>query len=123
MAFEFVSIEKMGRVAVVRFDRKDGVNALSRDLKRELIDAARTFEDDTETSAIVLTGAADVFSLGFDLKDPTNAEVQAAGLADRRKITQLGPRLCRGLGRSGTDDLRRIGRMVRRWRRGLGGGL
>ena len=95
MAFQYVSIEKKDRVAVVRFDREDGVNALSRDLKRELIDAARSFEDDTETSAVILTGAADVFSLGFDLKDPTNAEVRVAGLSDRRKITQLGPRMCR----------------------------
>jgi enoyl-CoA hydratase/carnithine racemase len=95
MDFEYVSIERKGRVAVVRFDREDGVNALSRDLKRELIDAARAFEDDTETSAIVLAGAADVFTLGFDLKDPTNADVLAAGLAERRQITQLGPRLCR----------------------------
>jgi enoyl-CoA hydratase len=95
MDFNHVSIEKHGRIAVVRFDRGDGVNALSRELKRELIAAARSFEDDIETSAIVLTGAADVFSLGFDLKDPTNAEVQTAGLAERRMITQLGPRLCR----------------------------
>jgi len=36
---------------------------------RQLTDAARSFEDDSETSAVVLTGGAKSFSAGFDLKD------------------------------------------------------
>ena len=96
MGFKHVTIEKKGeRIAVVRFDRGDAVNALSRALIRELVEAARRFEDDAETSAIVLTGAPGVFTLGFDLKDPANADVRAVGLAERRKMTQLGARLCR----------------------------
>ena len=61
---------------------------------RELVDVARSFEDDTETNAIVLTGTAKVFSLGYDLKDPEPGAVAAAGLAGRRKALQLGSRLC-----------------------------
>ncbi|MGF6309120.1 enoyl-CoA hydratase/carnithine racemase [Bradyrhizobium sp. i1.8.4] len=50
-----VAIEKglgpEGRIAVVRFDRGDGINALSPAALRHLTDAARSFEDDGETSA------------------------------------------------------------------------
>ena len=93
MAWQYVTIEKQGRVAVVRFDRGDGVNALSRALMLELLQAARSFEDDTETSAIVLAGAPENFTLGFDLKDPDSAKQFEAGLAERRKFLQLGPKM------------------------------
>src|SRR5882762_4173211 len=55
---EFVKIEKglgpEGRISVVRFDRGDGINALSPEALRQLTDAARSFEDDGGTSAVVL---------------------------------------------------------------------
>ncbi len=70
---EFVTIEKGlgpdGRIAVVRFDRGDGINALSPEALRQLTNAARSFEDDGDTSVVVLTGGAKAFSAGFDLKD------------------------------------------------------
>lgn len=87
-----VSVARQGRIAVVRFDTTDGKNALSRRIMRDLTAAARSFEDDTETSAIVLAGAADVFTLGFDLRE---ASVTDMGLAERRQLQALGPRLCR----------------------------
>ena len=59
---EFVKIEKglgpEGRIAVVRFDRGDGINALSPEAMRQLTNAARSFEDDATTSVVVLTGGA-----------------------------------------------------------------
>ena len=71
---DFVKIEKglgpEGRIAVVRFDRGDNINALSPEALRQLTDAARSFEDDAGTSVVVLTGGPKAFSAGFDLKDP-----------------------------------------------------
>src|SRR5437660_12934683 len=59
MERRFVKIEKglgpQGRIAVVRFDRGDNINALSRQAMRELRDVAREFEDDLETSVVSLT--------------------------------------------------------------------
>jgi len=70
---DFVKIENgfgpEGRIAVVRFDRGDGINALSPEALRQLTDAARSFEDDGATSVVVLAGNAKAFSAGFDLKD------------------------------------------------------
>lgn len=95
MSYEYVSVEREGRVATVRFDRKDPVNGLSHALMHELIAVARSFEDDAETSAIVLTGGDGVFTMGSDLKDPAPIDALKAGMAARRKAMQVGPKLCR----------------------------
>jgi enoyl-CoA hydratase/carnithine racemase len=93
-----VTIEKgLGpdkRIALVRFDRGDGVNALSPEAMRRLRAAAQSFEDDPETSVVVLTGAANIFSAGFDLKDEEGRARHAMGLGARRAALQIGPRMC-----------------------------
>jgi enoyl-CoA hydratase/carnithine racemase len=64
-----VTIEKsLGpdkRIALVRFDRGDGINAFSKRCINSPTPRAG-FEDDSETS---VTGCARAFSAGFDLKD------------------------------------------------------
>ena len=96
---EFVKIEKglgpEGRIAVVRFDRGDGINALSPEAMRQLTDAARSFEDDDATSVVVLTGGAKTFSAGFDLKDPEGRSRKSMDLGTLRRHLKLGPRLTR----------------------------
>ena len=96
---KFVTIEKglgpEGRIAVVRFDRGDGINALSPEAMRQLTDAARSFEDDAATSVVVLTGAAKAFSAGFDLKDPEGRTRKTMDLGALRRHLKIGPRLTR----------------------------
>ena len=96
---KFVTIEKGlgpdGRIAVVRFDRGDGINALSPEAMRQLTDAARSFEDDGETSVVVLTGAAKAFTAGFDLKDPEGRARKNMDLGALRRHLKVGPRLTR----------------------------
>ena len=71
---DFVEIEKgLGpgnrRIAVVRFDRGDGINALSPEALRQLTDAARSFEDDGDTSGRGAHGrVAKSLSAGFRLE-------------------------------------------------------
>lgn len=95
MEWEFVSIERRGRVAVVRFDRGDDRNAMSRQVLQELMHAARSFEEDLDTSAVVLTGRAGVFTVGLDLKDALAAAADNPGLAERRQLSSLGQRMSR----------------------------
>ena len=94
---DFVSIEKglgpEGRIAVVRFDRGDGINALSPEALRQLTDAARSFEDDGDTSVVVLTGGKDAFSAGFDLKDSEGRARKTMDIGALRRHLKLGPRL------------------------------
>lgn len=96
---KFVTIERglgpEGRIAVVRFDRGDGVNALSPEALRQLTDTARSFEDDADTSVVVLAGSAKTFSAGFDLKDPEGKSRASMDLGTLRRHLKLGPRLTR----------------------------
>jgi len=89
-----VTIERDGPISVVSFDRGYAANPFSYDLMRELTDAARGFEDDFETSAIVLTGRQDNFSMGFDLRDSETTRLKGAGLAERRQAAIVGRRMC-----------------------------
>src|SRR6478735_5627988 len=99
MERRFVTVEKglgpQGRVAVVRFDRGDGINAFSYQAMRELRDVTRDFEDDLETSVVILTGSARAFSAGFDLKDPEGRQRDTLSVGERIHRQRLGPRLCK----------------------------
>src|SRR5215475_4272646 len=94
---DYVKIEKglgpEGRIAVVRFDRSDGINALSPEALRQLTQAARAFEDDNKTSVVVLTGSAKAFSAGFDLKDTEGRSRRTMDIGALRRHLKLGPRL------------------------------
>lgn len=92
---KIVSIERRGRIAIVRLDRGDGRNALSLQACRELTQAARSFDADADVSAVILTGTAQVFSLGADLRDEELRQARTARLAERRLSMQTGGRMCR----------------------------
>jgi enoyl-CoA hydratase len=95
---DFVKIEKglgpEGRVAVVRFDRGDGINALSPDAMRQLTAGAESFDDDTETSVVILTGGK-AFSAGADLKSTEGRARATMDVGTLRRHLRLGPRLTR----------------------------
>ena len=95
----FVEIEKElgpeGRIAVVRFDRGDNINALSQQAMRELRDVPRDFEDDLRTSVVILAGSATAFSAGFDLKDPDAWQATPLPIGARIHRQRLGPRMCK----------------------------
>src|SRR5438105_13300383 len=96
---EYVTIERglgpEGRIAVVRFDRGDGINAMSPEALRQLTNAARSFEDDSDTSVVVLTGGAKAFSAGFDLKDAEGRSRRTMDIGSLRRHLKLGPQLTR----------------------------
>jgi enoyl-CoA hydratase len=96
---DYLKIEKGlgpdGRIAVVRFDRGDGINALSPEIMRQLTSVARSFQDDGDTSVVVLTGSARTFSAGFDLKDAEGRARRTMDLGALRRSLRVGPRLTR----------------------------
>ena len=99
MQRQFVKVEKglgpQGRVAVVRFDRGDNINALSQQAMRELRDVPRDFEDDLETSVVILAGSAKAFCAGFDLKDPEGRQRDGLSVGERIHRQRLGPKMCK----------------------------
>ena len=67
-------------VATITLSRPEKKNALSIALRDEVSDALTALAEDPAVKLIVVTGAGDVFSAGFDLKefrdlgDPAHAE-------------------------------------------------
>ena len=93
MSYENVSIRREGPVAIVTFDRRERLNAFDQTTILELTEVARSFHDDLETQAVVLTGARDAFSSGIDLKDPATWEETDDDVALRNRFHR-GVRLC-----------------------------
>ncbi len=91
---DLVRIETEGRIATVSFDTGARANALSQKLMRELTEAARRFHGDPAISAVILTGRADNFTLGADLKDPEGVDVRKLGYSERRIRLRNGPDMC-----------------------------
>lgn len=94
-AWRHVDIEKSDRIAIVRFDRGDGVNALSLRAIRELTEAAEWIRADHDIYAVALLGGPKAFSAGRDLKDPEMDERRNAPLLHRRHAAGSGARLCK----------------------------
>ncbi|HEY7434663.1 MAG TPA: enoyl-CoA hydratase/isomerase family protein [Methylomirabilota bacterium] len=95
MTESYVTVEKHGPTAIVRFDRKESRNAFNQQLVRELTEVARAFHDDLETHHVVLAGAADAFSAGADLKDAASWRLAEKTDVQRRHRFYAGVRLCK----------------------------
>jgi enoyl-CoA hydratase/carnithine racemase len=78
-----ITIERVGKhVALMRFERPEARNALNMSVRQQLADAFRALGDDAEIRAIVLSGTAEAFAAGADLKEM--ADLDAVGALHRR---------------------------------------
>ena len=94
MSDSYVTVERGGPVALVRFDRNKNLNAFDGQLILELTDVARSFHDDLETRAVVLTGSRDYFSAGADLVDLSGRASAKISELEQRHVFSRGVRLC-----------------------------
>ena len=97
MSFQFLTITRNGPIATVTLNRPDKLNALSIALMEEIYEAADQFHQDTETRAIIFTGAGRYFSAGADLADPARHAVRQESLLMRQRQTTLGQRVIKKL--------------------------
>jgi enoyl-CoA hydratase/carnithine racemase len=70
MEFQTITYEVRSQIAWVTLNRPDSLNAMNRQMTRELIEACRQVEDDKEIRIGIFTGAGEkAFSAGMDLKE------------------------------------------------------
>ena len=81
--YQYIKVEKQGRLAVVTLNRPDNRNALHMDAHAELERIWGDLAQDDEVFAIVLTGAGKTFSAGGDIK----SMVARAGTVEGLKYT------------------------------------
>lgn len=94
MPESYVTVQRDGPIAVVTFDRKRNLNAFDGQLILELTDVARSFHDDLETRAVVLTGNKNYFSAGADLEDLSSRNDPEISELEKRHTFFRGVRLC-----------------------------
>lgn len=83
-----ISIERDGAVAIVTLNRPEAMNALSRDLRRELVGTFDALDKDPTVNVVILTGKGDrAFCAGLDLKE-LGADVAALD-ADKENSDSL----------------------------------
>lgn len=88
-----VTVERRDAVAIIRFAGPSRANPLPVALMRDLVAAARLFEDDAHTAVVVLTGRDDAFCGGLDLRDGDTRRIADAALEERRMLAETGRRL------------------------------
>ena len=95
MDYQFLILEKEGRVLTVKINRPDERNALSAGLMKELTRVAAEIREDYSLIAVVLSGGNQFFSAGLDLKDPEIISILTKPIPVRRRLLEMGPRMCR----------------------------
>jgi enoyl-CoA hydratase/carnithine racemase len=88
-----VTVQRRGAVAVLRVAGSGRANPLSVAVMRDVVAAARFFEDDAGTAAVVVTGRDDVFSAGLDLRDDHTRRMAEGALEERRMLAATGRRM------------------------------
>ena len=90
MSSSLVTSEQRGPVAIVRLNRPEKQNALSCEMIRDIASAFRTFENQSDIRAVILTGAdTGAFSAGTDIAELTLLDKTSAS-----DVSQSGQALC-----------------------------
>jgi len=93
MSTETITIEKSGRVGLIRLNRPQALNALNATLKYELLAAAEAFDADAAIGCIVIAGSDKAFAAGADIKEmahrPYIDVLNADDIADYDRLAQV----------------------------------
>jgi enoyl-CoA hydratase len=82
MSTENIIVETRGRIALVRLNRPQALNALNAALMRELAQAIDGFEADDNIGCIVITGSDKAFAAGADIKEMADKTFKDVFLGD-----------------------------------------
>jgi enoyl-CoA hydratase/carnithine racemase len=110
MSFTNLRLDVDGRIAHLTFARPRRLNALSKDLLREIIAACEEVNRRDDVRVMVVSGEGPSFSAGFDLGDFASQD------ASPRESADLGRTRHRGSDRRPTSHHRgHFGQLCRRW--------
>lgn len=76
--YQFINVEKKGKRAIIKFNRPEKKNALSEEMRAEIIDSLNSLKDEKRIKAVIFYGGEEFFSAGFD-RDEVQAVVQGKG--------------------------------------------
>ncbi len=83
--------EKKNRHAIIQLNRPEKMNALSHNLRAEVFDALKSFEDDDDVKVIIIRGSGRAFSAGYDLSGISQVEDERDYVDRRSGLPNVGP--------------------------------
>ncbi len=83
--YQFIALKKKGKICILRLNRPEKKNAMSFELRSEIIDALNTLKNDNRVKCVILYGGEEIFTAGFD-RDEVQAVIQGTG--DLQKFTE-----------------------------------
>jgi enoyl-CoA hydratase len=94
MPFATVTVDREAPLAILRLNRPERLNAVSRELIEDVIGALDTLEADADVRAIVITGAGRAFCAGADLAERRTLDERAV-MVHRKRVVALFDRVAR----------------------------
>jgi len=76
--YDYIKLEFKRGICVLNFNRQDKKNALSLDMRSEIIDALNSLKENKRVRVVIFYGGQDFFSAGFD-RDEVQKVVQGEG--------------------------------------------
>lgn len=76
--FNYINLDFKRGICVINFNRLDKKNALSHDMRSEIIEALNILKDNKKVRVVIFYGGKDFFSAGFD-RDEVQKVVQGEG--------------------------------------------
>ena len=64
-----VETERQGQIFIIRLNRPERMNAMGKELLREMGEAFILFKDDSQLEVAILTGSGRAFCAGEDMKE------------------------------------------------------
>ena len=89
MAYETIHYEKQNGVATITLNRPQALNAFVPQMNKEVLEALRDGERDTEVRCFMITGAGRAFCAGQDLKGRTPDQKGSLGASLREKYNPM----------------------------------
>lgn len=76
--YDYIQLEFKRGICILNFKRPEKKNALSHDMRSEIIDALNNLKDNKKVRSVIFYGGKDFFSAGFD-RDEVQKVVQGEG--------------------------------------------
>jgi len=76
--FNFIKLEKKGKICVIRLNRPEKKNAMSEAMRSEIIEALEQLKNENKIKCVIFYGGDEIFTAGFD-RDEVQAVIQGTG--------------------------------------------
>ncbi|MHA1386314.1 MAG: enoyl-CoA hydratase/isomerase family protein [Candidatus Helarchaeota archaeon] len=79
--FKLIQLERKGKIGILKLNRPEKKNALSKPLRLELMEALDVVKQDKKIKTLIIWGGEEVFCAGFD-KNEVQAALQAGEMSE-----------------------------------------